>query len=279
MNIYRWIDSFSRIGKEETIDSFSREGSVERSNKLLAIPNWLEVIRSMIPPVRGSVCLTIQIPKSSTIPRLYPERYRQKEIQLKSPQQLNLLVEDDLVRISPFDDLNPFLAQEIADCSGLIVINLVIARRLKMPHRRSFATHVNALVIDKERKTIELFDPYGKTKPIIDRWVAEEFTQLAGLIDYNYISPIELCPYFGPQYVAEKLSPAPDSGYCMSYTLMYILMRMSNPDLTGSEINQMMMIKDWDNPLVSRPWRPDELQHYVKAFNTILHDYYQWPYR
>lgn len=278
-DIYTWLDEFN------VIPVFG--------GRLQDIPNWIDVILSMIPEQsQHYICrdnISIELPKPRTIARklrvptsdiihLHDTNLSEyvkmaKQVAMKDrayvPNRFGLVVEDQTIIENPINDINPLLKEDIEACPQpliLILIKVVTVMGLKVK-----SSHANALIIDKNKKTFELFDPYGKTIPAIDEWFDTSFRSTANLPDYQYLSPMTLCPITsGPQYLAEKTSQIEKSqrGYCYTYTMMYIQMRLANPHLIPQDIIGLIL-----------DVTPEQLRRYAGMYNTVLHEYYNWPLR
>lgn len=139
------------------------------------------------------------------------------------------------------------------------------------------SSHANVLVFDTRRKTIERFDPhggneysdvrlaydpdsekefgrkdfmYGKykfgdnvTKKLsralfdqftIDKGLANKFKQY--LPNYTYYGTNHTTPYLGPQIKADDYD-----GLCVTWSCMYMVLRLLNPDLEPAEITLKMI--------------------------------------
>ena len=110
--------------------------------------------------------------------------------------------------------------------------------------------HQNILIFDNEKKTIDRFDPHGKANGIswghlwmsdpifnnekIDVFLKRYFNNL--LPRYNYIDLEISCPYLGPQSKADR-----SDGYCVTWSLMFILMRLLNPDVPIQDLIKAML--------------------------------------
>ena len=116
--------------------------------------------------------------------------------------------------------------------------------------------HANILIINLILKTIERFDPHGgstfidinssdKVKRIknlkkvykqelIDEILRSKFKTI--LPDFKYLDLNDTCPYLGPQAKVDKFG-----GLCITWSLMYFLLRVLNPFLDQSQINKQMI--------------------------------------
>lgn len=264
-DIFAWIDSFPEKTQYE---------------KLLGIPNWIEKMLEITKAkdvCSKTIFVEIPRPKSKKMKELREldlEKYlyMAKHAALISedyiPNQLVLTIENGEIFPNPGLEINPFLAEDIRNCPEpiiLIYVGIVRVKGLKI-----LSSHGNALIIDKNTLTYELFDPYGRTTPEIDIWFEKDLPYLAGLEGWKYLPPLELCPNYGPQYIAEKKEDIArnQKGYCMTWTLMYIHSRLSNPS-----IDPKIIVK-----LLTSPSGKD-LRRYALLYNTILHDHYDWPFR
>jgi len=102
--------------------------------------------------------------------------------------------------------------------------------------------HANMILIDNINKTIERFEPYGKSilndkKNIvstkIDNKFSDDVLNKIGLINYKYISPINYNPVVGLQTKADAYE-----GMCATFSMIYLHLRLMNPD-----IDQKILIK------------------------------------
>ncbi len=105
--------------------------------------------------------------------------------------------------------------------------------------------HINIIVIDLYKKTIERFEPQGHNLLIdelddskLDFIVKNKFIKEIGLQDYTYIPPAELSPKFGPQIKADVYD-----GMCVSYVMLYLQLRLMNPDLIQKQLVQYLNSK------------------------------------
>lgn len=83
--------------------------------------------------------------------------------------------------------------------------------------------HANALLFDAERHVIERYEPTGDSNRKID-------TTIEGLLHkefpkWTYIGTRHAAPKRGPQLIADAFR-----GLCVTYSIMYILFRLLNPD-------------------------------------------------
>lgn len=145
--------------------------------------------------------------------------------------------------------------------------------------------HMNVLIFDTVNKTIERFDPHGVTRyaeippgritpePMIpddainrrvDKYLRDYFE--LHVKDYLYKDVSYTCPYLGPQLKADVRG-----GYCVTWSLMYTLLRLLNPDTPPGTINRML-IKGTSRELKLK------LQRFAKYYAEVLKLSQNYPY-
>jgi hypothetical protein len=97
-------------------------------------------------------------------------------------------------------------------------------------------SHCNMLLIDTAEKVVERFEPngniiYEKYPDVIkvDKFLNTFFKR----IDYKYVNPKDFCPKFGPQCNIESFSSK--SGFCSTWSFLYTIFRLDNPNFTRKE--------------------------------------------
>ena len=117
--------------------------------------------------------------------------------------------------------------------------------------------HGNVLILDTFNKTIERFDPHGGStfidlnskkriknlkriykQELIDEILRNKFTNI--LPNYKYLDLSITCPYIGPQSKVDMYK-----GLCMTWCLMYFLLRIYNPNVSTSDINKYLILNDY----------------------------------
>ena len=98
------------------------------------------------------------------------------------------------------------------------------------PGAWSTSGHANVLIIDKHQRTMDRFEPEGKTKDTYDSKVASLLrSRLPG---YRYVSYAEYLPG------AQRLDTDSYDGMCVTFSLIYVLYRLLNPDLSPHRIRR-----------------------------------------
>jgi hypothetical protein len=113
----------------------------------------------------------------------------------------------------------------------VINIDLWLGRPPTVGAKVSRRAHANVLLIDPKNKVIEYFEPHG-----VARWTSmisdlvRDLVQNGQLsdnstpfIDYEFISPIDYCPRFGWQAIAQD-------AMCANWALLYSILRIMCPN-------------------------------------------------
>jgi len=107
--------------------------------------------------------------------------------------------------------------------------------------------HANMILIDTINKTIERYEPHGhslnfdKKKLIlngIDKKFNKKLLSYLGLKEYTYISPVDMSPKIGVQLKADAYN-----GMCVTYSMIYLQLRLMNPDVDQTEIIKYLLKK------------------------------------
>ena len=134
---------------------------------------------------------------------------------------------------------------------NIVFLNLTLITTI---NERIAYQHANIIIINLLLKTIERFDPHGGStfldinnndkriknlkkvykQELIDEILRDKFKTV--LPDFKYLDLNVTCPYLGPQAKVDKFG-----GLCITWSLMYFLLRVLNPSLNLSEINKKML--------------------------------------
>ena len=111
----------------------------------------------------------------------------------------------------------------------------------------SEGSHANIIIIDKDNKTIERFEPNGINEPrnfpynknLLDNLLKSKFQQL--LSQFKYIEPKDYLPTIGFQMLEivneEKCKMIGDpNGYCAVWCVFYAKYRLENPDVKQNKL-------------------------------------------
>lgn len=106
--------------------------------------------------------------------------------------------------------------------------------------------HANVLIFDTVSKTIDRYDPHGThcaqgacpsyDQNGVDAYLKKEFKKI--LPEYKFIDFSVACPNIGPQMKGEKFDRG---GYCVTWSLMFTVLRILNPGKSPDEINKHLL--------------------------------------
>jgi len=174
------------------------------------------------------------------------------------------------------------LLKDINKCNKrFLYINLMIHRE------QSYFTHVNMIIIDFYNKTIERYEPHGKKmmsynkskKEIskvmknIDSKFNNKILSYLKLDNYTYISPVDFSPLIGAQLKADAYS-----GMCLTYSMMYLQLRIMNPDVDQKDVVKYMLKKSksdmYETLLKYAKYIEDELKNNSNNINPRIDELY-----
>lgn len=103
--------------------------------------------------------------------------------------------------------------------------------------------HANILIFDLYKNTLERFEPYGHLHKGKEHEINEAIkTRLMRIIDlenFTYLSPFDISPVIGPQTKADAYN-----GMCISFCMLYLQLRLMNPDTIQKELIEYLSKKD-----------------------------------
>lgn len=137
------------------------------------------------------------------------------------------------------------MLEGIGKCSNSKKIRFIFfSLILELPDK--YGNHANMVLIDVKKKTLERFEPHGANfnimpnskkymKKIDDKFKKYIIKDL-GLKKYKYLSPSKLSPKLGIQLKADAFC-----GMCVTISMMYLHMRVLNPDLKQLKLVKFIM--------------------------------------
>lgn len=135
--------------------------------------------------------------------------------------------------------------------------------------------HQNCIIIDNINNTIERFEPHGSSSnyemKIIDTSLKKELYKQIGK-NFTYISPIDFCPRNGFQVLEqdEQLNTQLDfQGYCYMWTIFYMEMRMSRPNIPRNELIQKTLKYFEQNQIKLKNYIYDYIFYHSYIINVI----------
>jgi len=108
-------------------------------------------------------------------------------------------------------------------------------RNCRIPQPNPQPKHSNVLLYDKETNTLERFEPFGyssmNTMYYTDFFDTNELNyELKRVFKTStYLSPLDICPEFGPQILEMSEKILPTMNFCTLWTYWYINLRLANP--------------------------------------------------
>ena len=106
--------------------------------------------------------------------------------------------------------------------------------------KKEGSSHANIMLFDRKNHIIEHFDPHGESSryedahALIARFMHDKFPEWA------YIAPSMLCPAKGPQHAEHLGANFNKTGYCVSWSLYYMVLRLLNQNKTYEETYQYL---------------------------------------
>lgn len=146
--------------------------------------------------------------------------------------------------------------------------------------------HANMIIVDTYNKTIERYEPHGhslifdKKKQIlknIDIKFNDKLFNYIGLENYTYISPVDISPKKGIQIKTDAYN-----GMCLTYSIMYLQLRIMNPDVDQNQIIKYLLKKSdievYDIILRYTKYIEDKLKEYSKKIINQNNHLYREKY-
>ena len=151
--------------------------------------------------------------------------------------------------------------------------------RLTLISPNNKEAHANLMMYDKNTRTIERFDPHGLSSiewvsdERVDYEVQKKLSYIQDMVIVEYLRPQEICP-LGPQslenFVRDKISSDP-GGFCAAWSLWYADLRLSNPDISQSDII-LLAVNNIEEDIIM-----DEYNN--MSFTSFIRNYAEFIYR
>lgn len=151
----------------------------------------------------------------------------------------NLVIPDSLItNLNSCDKINKYI----------VFLNLFL---ITITDNGFEYSHSNIIIINLLQKTVERFDPHGGStfiqdgkniknlkkiykQELIDEVLRDKFNKI--LPNYKYLDLSTVCPYLGPQVKIDAFN-----GICVTWSLMYFLLRVLNPSIMPEYVIKNMM--------------------------------------
>jgi len=171
----------------------------------------------------------------------------------------------NVTKRNTFFKIRKWLLRELLEClrTKQFVLLLMYAQLGPDTH------HLNALIFDSKHKLITRFEPHGAYRannflfaPINDfvtNWFNIGYPHINAAITewlnsaqvqklfsgYRYRAPIDYCPKLGPQWIEATIGPEMGEkyagGYCAAWSLMFLHLRLLNPNASDETIVEAMV--------------------------------------
>ena len=130
------------------------------------------------------------------------------------------------------------IKKAICYCNNKKDIRFIFFSFILIDSKKDDFSHANIIVIDLFKKTIERFEPHGYYNSItMNKIIKNKLLKKIGISDYKYLEPKKLSPKRGIQ----QSSTDSFCGMCVTITMMYLHMRILNPDIKQSKIVKFFM--------------------------------------
>ena len=200
---------------------------------------------------------------------------------LNAPKKSDSLKTTDKMNILTPPNLTKLIQKCENDNKYMVVSDLTL---IGSNNPRGDDSHSNVLIFDTRRKTIERFDPHGADEYILKKLIndMEENSDEDILKDLKYVSGAyfnqnmidkELSTYFNTllpnytyngvnittPYLGPQLKTDEYSGLCVTWSCMYMVLRLLNPELSPSDVTIKMI-----------DGTPEELKNRLLRFNKYI---------
>jgi hypothetical protein len=153
---------------------------------------------------------------------------------------------------------------------------------------KSTSAHFNMIVFDKDKKTVERFEPYSSFNRQYEENVMNYFDEsfesdITKQLAYNYIKPSKICPKIGFQQKEEdnlNLSFGTNrnddpGGFCGAWSLYYLNMKLKYPNISTEKLlTKIYKYLDKDSNSM-RNFIRNYSQFVVKEREKLLNKYFQ----
>ena len=142
--------------------------------------------------------------------------------------------------------------------------------------------HQNALVVDFDSKTAEIFEPNGmdvfnapsfqpylnRLRNVVDKLVLPAFGAGFKLVETSE------CPNIGAQSSQSKFarrSGRTEGGFCVAWTLLNLHIRLLNPARSRTELESQLLrpVSSHASDMANREWLDTYIRKYVSYVNTV----------
>lgn len=137
--------------------------------------------------------------------------------------------------------IHPNLNLYVEKCLDAKFIRYIIFKLTLIPGNSG--THANIIIYDKEKKTLERYEPYGII-PYVDsdklnQFLNNKFRKILG--NFEFYSPNDINSGVGLQVISgdsnyNLTNYGDPGGFCLAWAFWYLEMRLKNPDIHPKEL-------------------------------------------
>lgn len=142
--------------------------------------------------------------------------------------------------------IHPLLMRYLSSCKERYLAMALSLSTSALASGSYSGGHANVLIFDTKLKTVDRYDPHGSQcgmgacpsydQDKIDDTLIQEFKKI--LPSYKFIDFSISCPNLGPQIKAEIFDR---TGYCVTWSLMFTVLRILNPDKSQDDLNKQLL--------------------------------------
>ena len=151
----------------------------------------------------------------------------------------NLDIRDDLV--------HDLLSKDSVICKDKRFILIPLYLHISILDEKITEAHQNILICDKERQTIERFEPYGYATHIVERYsqdiLDKELKKYFEEFEMTYISPLHYCPERYGFQTMEIRKESPEfshrmdpGGFCGFWSVFYADLWLTYPNISRKKL-------------------------------------------
>ena len=143
--------------------------------------------------------------------------------------------------------INKTIKEDINECLKNNKRFIIIPIGFNLRIEDSYVGHAGLLIYDKTTQTLERFEPHGSKIPAInavtnivtnfDNKIVQRLRKGTNIVIKKYLKPIDFCPNVSFQSLESgPIMNSDPGGFCQSWVLYYIDLRMRNPNIDRKTI-------------------------------------------
>lgn len=260
------INEFLDSREITSIEEYNSEGNFDYLRTNENIPKFLMAMHDKHPIFKKNLCLFRQgysvlynrhsasYPKYSVWYNASPKEYLLDQYRTrKYTTNAYLWSAPELTNLAsqPVLTYHPEMIKNIRKCKERFFASALTLTKGAVDENLTNG-HSNVLFFDTKNKTIDRYDPHGSfcggkdeyyscpsfNQIEIDNYLADKFAEI--LPEYRFIDFQTTCPYVGPQGKGESGNFNSRGGYCVTWSLMFTVLRILNPEKKVDELNYIL---------------------------------------